>query len=50
MDTVSTVRGWVRSLWIPARLRRTHLLPRTVLTVSKCEMDFLRQSLISLIN
>jgi hypothetical protein len=39
LDTVRTVRGsgWVRSLFVIDCLRRTHPLPRTVLTVSKCK-------------
>ena len=41
LDTVSTARGsgWVRRRPVFRSLRRTHPLPRAVLTVSKC--DFL---------
>jgi hypothetical protein len=54
LETVSTVRGsgWVkRSLFIIIAISlfgtATHPLPRTVLTVSKCDLDFWRQSLFS---
>jgi formate hydrogenlyase transcriptional activator len=42
LETVSTVRG---SGWVAVRNDRfTHPLPRTVLTVSKCDFGFLSQS------
>jgi len=38
------VMGAPQAGWIRARLRRTHPLPRTVLTVSKCDVRLLKQN------